>query len=454
MSDSRLVLEPRSTARTRDTVRRRGFVHFMLDKLRRLTTSFPPRRIRILVTGFLDAIARKRPRTITFVCKRRFGYSGNIRVLCEAMASDSRYSIQLWCEAPLSAALRRTLKQQGIRRLTWGWPRDLWSLVSSGIVVVDHSIRDAYIVRARPDRAIINVWHGVPIKRIELDIPRLEPVRKRIIEDTARLYDAVIANSADDRRAIAQAFGIDPVRVGVTGLPRLDMLTGHHPLAGDLARDRHELRQRLDGRALVLYAPTFRERGPSPLAQLTPGDWAALDATVRAHGAVLGLRPHPYDRTPHPRGLAGVISVSAEQYAETNLVLREARVLVTDFSSIWVDYLVLNRPILGFAKDRIQYTRRERGFTYDLDEVFPTPFAETVDQLLESLREVLGSGSPTPHYGKQRAMFHDRRPPPYAQNCVDLIDRVSRVKHQGKERHLSGTPAARSGRATSSASSS
>ena len=429
MSGDGLLLGLGRTGTHLGALRSRGHV-FWMDSLSRLRTSFPPRRVRILVTSVLDALARKRPRAITFVCKRRFGYSGNIRVLCEAMAADGRYRVQLWCEAPMSAPVRRTLKQLGIRRLTWGWPRDLWSLVSSGIVVVDHSIRDAYIVRARADRTIINVWHGVPIKRIELDIPGLAPVYKRLMEDTARLYDALIANSADDQRAIARAFGIDPARVGVTGLPRLDMLTGHHPLAGDLARDRDELRQRLGGRALVLYAPTFRERGPSPLAQLTANEWAALDAAVRAHGAVLGVRPHPYDRTLLPRGLGGVISVSAEHYPETNLVLRDTQVLVTDFSSIWVDYLVLDRPILGFAKDRIQYTRRERGFTYDLDEVFPTRFAETVDALIESLREVLDSGSSAPCYAKQRAMFHQPTPPPYTQDCVDLIHRVSGAKHR------------------------
>lgn len=414
-----------------DVPRQVGCTGVLKARLRRAVDAFPPRSVRILVTGALDVFTRKDPWTVSFVCKRRFGYSGNIRVACEALAADRRYNVQLWCETALSPATKRGLNEQGVRLLTWGSVGALRSLVSSGVLVVDHSIRDAYIVRARSDRAIVNLWHGVPIKRIELGIQQLAPARERMMRTTASLYDALIANSADDQQAIAQAFGVDRSRVRVTGLPRLDMLTGHHPLASDLEQDRHRLRERLGGRKLVLYAPTFREVGPSPFSQLTQSEWEALDATVQACGAVLGLRAHPYDPTPHPRGLAGIISISAAQYPETNLVLRDTRVLITDFSSLWVDYLALDRPIVGFAKDRGSYASRERGFLYEFDEVFPTQFIETVDELTRRLRELLGSGAGAPDYSKQRAVFYGSNPPPYTSNCVELIRALSRGNQHG-----------------------
>ena len=378
----------------------------VVDKVRSVAVVCPPRPVRIVLTAALDASAPKDARTITFICKRRFGYSGNIRAVCEAFAASGKYRVQLWCEAPLSAATKRSLVEQGIRLLTWFSPLGLWRLVSSGVVVVDHSIRDAYIVRPCSHRTIVNLWHGVPIKNIELGMQQLDSSRKRVIENTAMLYDALIANSPEDRRAMARAFGVDEAVVHATGLPRLDMLTGHHPLASDLAEDRKRLLAKLCGRKLVLYAPTFREHAPSPLAQLTAEDWSALNTVVRACGAVLGLRAHPYDTTPHPYGFDSIISVRAAEYPETNLVLRDTAVLITDFSSVWVDYILLKRPVLGFAMDRWEYAARERGFIYDFNDVFPGPFSGSVDELARNLKNALAPDRVTPDYSRQTARFH------------------------------------------------
>lgn len=408
----------------------RGLGRVLMSSVRgvgRLGRYLRARPLQILAVGALDLLAPKDRKTVTIICKRRFGYCGNIRLVCEALAATGHYRVQLWCETKLPAETKRALADQHVHRLSRFSLRALWHLVSSGILVVDHSIRDAYIVRPSKRRVAINVWHGVPIKKIELCIEQLTPSRRRLIEKTASLYDAVIASSPTDRNAIARAFGIPPEKVHITGLPRYDLLTGAAPLAPDLAAAQKRLRQRLLGRRLVLYAPTFRERGPSPLAQLGPGDWRLLAGAVRSCGAVLGVRSHPYDPTECPTGLEEVIAVPAWEFPETNLVLREADALITDFSSIWVDYVLLDRPILGFARDRDEYVSRERGFIYRLNNVFPGTFCTEVSELVEHLTAVLTPGFAVRHV-KQRDVFHVRTSSSCTDQCVRMIRELAERK--------------------------
>lgn len=366
---------------------------------------------------------------MTFVCKRRFGYSGNIRLVCEGLAARGEHTVQVWCEAPLPRSTKDVLRQRGIRRLHWFSPLALWYLARSGVIVVDHSIRDAYIIHRRPDRAVVNLWHGVAIKNIELGMRALGPQRRRVIEATAQLYDAMIASSEQDREVVARSFGVPRQAVSITGLPRYDLLDARVELPADLLDARARLHGLLQGRRLVLYAPTFREHGRSPLDQMTAAEWQELDAAVGSMGAVLGLRSHPYDRAEHPRGFANIVSLAAADFPEANLLLRDAAVLVTDYSSIWVDFLLLKRPVVGFGKDRQGYVSRERGFIYPFDEVFPGPFCETVPELASALQGALEQSVPV-DYRAQRELLHSEVSPPYTDHCLELILGVARSRAQ------------------------
>ena len=382
-------------------------------------------RRRILLTWLVDLVVPKHPKRVTFVCKRRFGYSGNIRAICSEFAATSEFEANLWFDGDLPESTRSTLEEQGVRILGDFSLASLYWLVSSGLVVVDHSARDAYITRRSLGRTIVNLWHGVPIKNIELGMPNLSESRRCQIEKTSGLYDALIASSAEDQQAMSQAFGVPLPRVFVTGLPRYDMLLGRKPLARDLLIEEQQLLTVLNGRRLILYSPTFRESGVSPVSQLSAGDWQLLSEALTATNAVLGVRSHPYDSTPCPQGLAGIVELNASRFAETNLVLRHTSILVSDFSSIWVDFLLLSRPIAGFAKDLEVYRSLERGFIYDMEEVFPGPFFNSAQVLAEWLVQQLSAERPLQEHPMQLARFHQLANESYSELTLKALCRLT-----------------------------
>ena len=59
--------------------------------------------------------------------------------------------------------------------------------------------------------------------------------------------------------------------------------------------------------------------------------------------------------------------------------------LITDYSSVFFDYTILNRPVLFYMYDKDTYATDLRGFYFDLEEVLPGPIIESEDALLEAI---------------------------------------------------------------------
>ncbi len=93
-------------------------------------------------------------------------------------------------------------------------------ILTSG-VYTSHNPRDAHIYRKFKSRKIINLWHGVAIKRIENLMPNISPLKLKQLKNNAKLYDMVIASSKEDKKTNSRAFGVDSDKVKITGLPRI-----------------------------------------------------------------------------------------------------------------------------------------------------------------------------------------------------------------------------------------
>jgi len=335
--------------------------------------------------ALVDRLVPVQPGRITLVAKKTFGVSGNIRVVTQELARRRTRDVFLYYEGPLSGETADALRASGVQILRDLSPRAAHVLASSELLVVDHSIRDCYVTSRKPGRKIANVWHGVPIKGIELAMPSIPAQRQRQIEHNATLYDYMLASSKVDRLAISACFGVAPRRVSAAGLPRYDLLRDDYPLPADLCALESDILERKANTRLVLWAPTFREHSGSPLRG-TLTEIEALARDLAASGMSLGVRPHPYDRWAKKlHDVTGILNFASEKYPETNLLLKHTDVLVTDFSSLWVDFVLTGRPILGFSRDFEEYRDNERGFLYEFESVFPGPFVSSFADLRASV---------------------------------------------------------------------
>lgn len=265
---------------------------------------------------------------------------------------------------------------------------------------------------------IVQLWHGIPLKRIG----RLFPGDAWWPAETPR-YAATVCSSGPDRDIMEQAFApLARERVWQTGLPRNDLiLMDETALPQDYRAELEALDRKLSGRRLVLYAPTWREREDS-LYVFSAEEERELERLLRAHGAVLGIRGHSNVRSADAYTMRreSPALVSLNDLPDVNLVLRRTDVLVTDYSSLYIDFLLLDRPVVHFAYDLDAYVE-ERGFLYDPEAAFAGPCVPDFEALIVELGHALAD--PRRHAAlRDRAfrLFHDHGPRP----SHDVAERV------------------------------
>lgn len=258
-------------------------------------------------------------------------------------------------------------------------------LARSRVLLTGYAVggMSSYSDRIRATRhLVIQLWHGIPLKRIG----HLFPGETFWTKETPR-YAATVCSSTSDREMMARAFAPLPWdRVWQTGLPRNDLiLSNEESLPADYQEQLNAIRAELNGRRLILYAPTWRVDVNS-LYAFSPGELEQLERVLRRNNAVLGVRGHPNVRHSSlykkGSGLDSILDMNG--YAETNLILRETDILVTDYSSIYIDYLLLDRPIIHFVYDIDSYLK-ERGLLYSLEEALGGEIAKTFDNLVTEL---------------------------------------------------------------------
>lgn len=294
-------------------------------------------------------------------------------------------------------------RNSGLEALAFPSFRSWWFLARCGTVVVDsvewcERWRCFLLCRAQK----IQLWHGVGFKRIELNkwhneargrklvsMPWLlyaRLLRKRLRGRIPR-YAAVVTTSEFYREEVfASAFRHQHLLA--IGYPRnsFGQLSG---LKGELARknvDSQALKNldgwRAQGRRIVLVAPTFRDTRVTSLG-LGGDQVRRLDTFCEEHGFEFVFKFHPYEKGSSRIGgrHLWVLDSNSDVYP----LFPYFAAMVSDYSSIYMDFLLLDRPIFFLTPDLDEYISRDRDIQFDFESMTPGPKFSSWDALLEKL---------------------------------------------------------------------
>lgn len=220
--------------------------------------------------------------------------------------------------------------------------------------------------------------------------------------------ERVGASVAVASSAIGKAFrcaqqGLRPEQVLLVGAPRNDRL-----LRADQEQARRTAADWLppDTSTVFLWLPTFRRNFAGQLDGIDQGTAMPLDLEglqrvdrwLAAHHAAILVKPHPLSRT-HPAGSLDRIrtidegTLSGARMTLSSL-LSASDCLITDASSAWVDFLLVDRPLICCFPDLDEY-RVTRGLNLEpYNEWFPGPFVTDAEGLIEEMSHVVLGGDP------------------------------------------------------------
>lgn len=241
----------------------------------------------------------------------------------------------------------------------------------------------AYGTGLHKKRLIINLWHGVPLKKIALLDPNLKKAAriyfKKIFSEN---YTCILTTSHELIPLMARSFAVSEDKIKVWGQPRNDGLFQKNDcreILGQLFPDLPEYTK------TVLYAPTFRDYGQVQLFPFKDFDQKQLEAFLDEKNMLLFIRTHVAEQGSAAPYLGKRIRfLGNEQAEDVTGILNIFDCLITDYSSIYIDYLLTDKPMIFLPYDRQQYFDR-RGMNFDYDDVTPGPKPETFNDFLDAL---------------------------------------------------------------------
>ena len=78
--------------------------------------------------------------------------------------------------------------------------------------------------------------------------------------------------------------------------------------------------------------------------------------------------------------------INIEANTDIYPILKESDILITDYSSVYFDYLVLNKDIIFYPYDLEEYEKYDQGLLLNYDKFTPGDKVYTLDGLIENLK--------------------------------------------------------------------
>lgn len=273
----------------------------------------------------------------------------------------------------------------------------------AGMYIFDHYSKD--ICFWLSGGAIkVNLWHGIPLKKGHRD-NKFDKVRnpqniydkvrwifRRIQNEKPSHFYSVTSNYM--KNIHKRAFNAIDERVFVCGYPRNDIFFNSEYLyqKDEIIANSYEsfsniYNEKNKGKNIIIYMPTFRQ-SESKFFEIV--DLDKFNSFLKENDFILLIKAHHLSKlTKEFDEIQYSNIVSIKSTDDPYPLLNISDILITDYSSVYFDFLLTNRPIIFFPYDMEIYINESRELYYDYNEVTPGIKVETMDELMEAIQYYL-----------------------------------------------------------------
>jgi len=261
--------------------------------------------------------------------------------------------------------------------------------------------------------AKIQLWHGIPLKKIELNNPvETEKAKsvfnklKNILGGRFPVYELLISTS---EYFTDKSFkpAISCKNIIETGYPRNDIFFNEldklNTIESNIEIINRSTTLKNEGNKIIVYCPTFRDMNEDVLTEKIL-DLKKLSDFALGNKLIFILKFHPnpdfnYQKNEYPN------IVFYDNNLDIYPLLPLTDLLITDYSSIFFDYLLLNKPIIFFPYDFERYITSDRELDFDYDSLTPGPKCYNQTELEKEILVLLINGKDS--HGKKRQEIAD-----------------------------------------------
>ncbi|WP_241773263.1 CDP-glycerol glycerophosphotransferase family protein [Bacillus sp. LL01] len=246
-------------------------------------------------------------------------------------------------------------------------------------------------MKKHKDTIYIQTWHGTPLKKLGVDIDEVvmpgtttDDYKENFVKETGK-WDYLISPNAYSTDIFKRAFKFNK-NIIETGYPRNDYLISNNNFERI-----NLLKEKLGipiGKKIILYAPTWRDDEYHRKGEYKfelKFDLNKFEKELKNDYIIL-LRMHYLVKESFDLSGYKDFIYDYSDYSDIRDLYLVSDILITDYSSVFFDYLILDRPIIFFTYDIEKYRKKTRGFYFDLEVNSPGPLVKTSNELLELLQ--------------------------------------------------------------------
>lgn len=365
-------------------------------------TSKAQRGLNVLVYYLSGLVPRSRSR-VAFGAWQGHRYADNPRYLYEYLLERRPDLHLIWCGRPTVRGLVPVgANARFVDRMSISC---IWQLLRAKTIFVSHGYDDLFPYNLTFRADLVYLGHGLAIKN--MGSPASPDGNEGLGRILRRLKQAsmghshYLASSPEHKQKLLLEYAAQNCREDNTltlGQPRCDVFMKENSRTIESTRSLYEQKYEVPAeKRLVSYLPTFRDNTNNVFSfrDLPEGQALRLQSILDRHEAVLVERSHFVDGVlrPSQRGekATSVLNLSAARDVDSIDLLLASDLLITDYSGAYVDYLLLDRPVLHFVYDYDEYLTADRGLYFDLGEVGGGPLLRSVEELTDALDEYLSN---------------------------------------------------------------
>ncbi len=253
--------------------------------------------------------------------------------------------------------------------------------------LISNSTFESFFVK-RPGQVYINTWHGTPLKYMGFDIPGAVNHSQNVLRNFL-MTDFLLSPNYHTSEIFINSYklnGIYPGQILEGGYPRVDLTLNTDP--DTMKRKLLSSSVILDATLpILLFSPTWKgssvNDAEDDVDQIVKETLILVKEYQGVYNVVVKVHPFVYSKVKEDKKIAPYL---VSDLFDANEVLSIIDVLVTDYSSIFFDFLVTNKPIIFYSWDKDLY-EEDRGMYLTEDEL-PGPTAENLSELINLINVV------------------------------------------------------------------
>lgn len=264
-------------------------------------------------------------------------------------------------------------------------------------VILSHSIVMDFNRVCVGGAVSVNTWHGVGLKKVWFQNkssfaykayneknPLKRMIKMMLVKANFTKENYVISTSEAVSSYYPSTFNLDKDYILELGQARNDVFF-------DSSLEDGNVPDFLKKEKIITYMPTHRNYGKGKKEIVIDQclDYEKLNQLCVENDCYFVIKKHIHIKQSSPRVHYDRVIDISDSGVDPQILLKYTDILITDYSSCYTDYLLIDRPVIFYVFDYDDYVNNLRDLYFVFEDVTPGPKVKEFEELIDVLQQTI-----------------------------------------------------------------